>query len=133
MWDKLSEGENREKILKDEIEQTHQQIANQDKIIEKLKDELKRGQRENQKLVQYKQSQSKRLGDLEEKARDLEILQGLDIQKLLGILQKQDKTIETLKKEETRLSERVGYLESGKDQDAQQIKRLAKEETKYKV
>ena len=56
MWDKLSEGENREKILKDEIEKTHQQIANQDKIIEKLKDELKRGQRENQKLVQYKQS-----------------------------------------------------------------------------
>lgn len=47
LWDKLSEGENREKILKAEIERTHQQIANQDKVIDKLKDELKRSQREN--------------------------------------------------------------------------------------
>lgn len=31
------------------------------------------------------------------------------------------------------MTERVGYLESGKEQDAQNIKRIAKEETKYKI
>lgn len=74
LWDKLSEGENREKILKQEIEKTHLQVANQDKMIDKLQEELKKVQKENYKLLQYKDSQSKRLGDLEEKSRDLEIL-----------------------------------------------------------
>lgn len=69
---------------------------------------------------------------MEEKARDLEILQGLDIQKIIGLLSKQDKVIENLKHEESRLTDRVGYLETVKDQDKKQIKRLANEETKYK-
>jgi len=88
LWEQLSEGENREKVLKLEIEKAHNKVASQDQVIEKLKDEMKKIQRDNLKLLQYKTSKSKRIDDLEVKAREFEVLQGLDIHKLLGLLEK---------------------------------------------
>ena len=42
LWEQLAEGEKREKILKQEIERAQQEIATQEKIIERLKDDIKR-------------------------------------------------------------------------------------------
>lgn len=51
LWEQLAEGEKREKILKQEIERAQQEIATQEKIIERLKDDIKREGREKQKLL----------------------------------------------------------------------------------
>lgn len=46
LWEQLAEGEKREKILKQEIERAQQEIATQEKIIERLKDDIKKEGRE---------------------------------------------------------------------------------------
>ena len=42
LWEQLAESQRREKILKQEINNAQMEIAVQDKVIEKLKDELKK-------------------------------------------------------------------------------------------
>lgn len=107
LWDQLAESENREKILRREIEKTHQEISSQDKVIERLKDELKNDQKEKQKLLQYKTTKSKRLEELEGKAREFEVLAGVDLAKMLGMLERQDRTIDALKASGTNLTGRL--------------------------
>jgi hypothetical protein len=46
LWEQLAEGEKREKILKQEIERAQQEIATQEKIIDRLKDDIKKEGRE---------------------------------------------------------------------------------------
>jgi hypothetical protein len=51
LWEQLAESEKREKILKQEVERAQQEIATQEKIIERLKDDIKREGVEKQKLL----------------------------------------------------------------------------------
>jgi hypothetical protein len=51
LWEQLAESEKREKILKQEVERAQQEIATQEKIIERLKDDIKKEGREKQKLL----------------------------------------------------------------------------------
>ena len=53
LWEQLAESEKREKILKQEVERAQQEIATQEKIIERLKDDIKKEGREKQKLLQF--------------------------------------------------------------------------------
>ena len=46
LWEQLAEAEKREKILKQELERAQYEIATQEKIIERLKDDVKAESRE---------------------------------------------------------------------------------------
>ena len=76
----------------------------QEKIIEQLKDELKKERTEKQKLIQYKQSKSKRLEELESKAREFEVLSNLNLPKVINMLETKEDKIMALKSKE-RLNE----------------------------
>ena len=98
LWEQLAEAEKREKILKQELERAQYEIATQEKIIERLKDDVKAESREKQKLIQYKSNKSKRLDELENKAREFEVLENVDLHKLLGMMERKEKRIEILEK-----------------------------------
>ena len=51
LWEQLAECQGREKVLKDEMDTAHREIATRDRIIEKLKENLKKEHRETQKLL----------------------------------------------------------------------------------
>jgi len=100
LWEQLAESEKREKILKQEIERAQQEIATQEKIIERLKDDIKKEGREKQKLQQYKNTKAKRLDELETKAREFEVLSSVNLSKILSLLENKERRINSLSKQE---------------------------------
>jgi len=72
----------------------------QEKIIDRLKDEIKQESREKQKLIQYRLSKTKRLEELEAKAREFEVLENVDLQKLLVMMEQKQKRIDLLERKE---------------------------------
>ena len=96
LWEQLAESEKREKILKQELERSQYEIATQEKIIERLKDDIKQETREKQKLIQYKNTKAKRLDELEGKAREFEVLENVDLTKLLSMLERKEQRIQAL-------------------------------------
>ena len=59
---------------------------------------MKAEAREKQKLIQYKSNKSKRLDELESKAREFEVLENVNLHKLLSMMERKEKRIETLEK-----------------------------------
>ena len=100
LWEQLAEAEKREKILKQELERSQYEIATQEKIIERLKDDIKTESREKQKLIQYRLNKSKRLDELELKAREFEVLENVNLHKLLQMMERKEKKIRTLEAHE---------------------------------
>ena len=96
LWEQLAESEKREKILKQEVERGQQEIATQEKIIERLKDDIKKQGRENQKLQQYRTTKSRRLVELEAKAKEFEVLSSVNLTKILNLLEKKESKITSL-------------------------------------
>jgi len=54
--------------------------------------------REKQKLIQYKSNKSKRLDELEQKAREFEVLENVDLNKLLTMMERKEQRIQALEK-----------------------------------
>ena len=54
LWDSIAESEKREGILKQELVFAHQSIASSEKIINQLKEELKKAETEKSQLLRYK-------------------------------------------------------------------------------
>jgi len=104
LWQQLSDTEARERIVKTDLESTQSKLVTYEKIIEQLKDEMKKEQVEKTKLLQYKLSKSKRLEDLETKAREFEVLSSINLPKMIGMLESRDEQIASLKSKE-KLSE----------------------------
>ena len=100
LWEQLAESEKREKILKQELEVSQHEIAMQEKIIDRLKEDIKQESREKQKLLQYRASKSKRLEELEQKAREFEVLENVNLQKLLQMIESKQKRIDQLERRE---------------------------------
>jgi chromosome segregation ATPase len=129
----LAESEKREKILKQEIERAQQEIATQEKIIERLKDDIKREGREKQKLLQYKTTKSKRLDELESKAREFEVLSSVNLGKILSMLESKERKINDLQKNDNNIQEYINAIGGINKQEMKQVKRQANEETKFKM
>ena len=62
-------------------------------MIEKLQVQLENIQNQKLRLQQYKNSKSKRIEELESKMRDVEILDNIDLNKLLEELRSRDKKL----------------------------------------
>jgi mannose/fructose-specific phosphotransferase system component IIA len=58
---------------------------------------MKLEQIEKTKLLQYKITKSKRLEDLEGKAREFEVLSNLNLPRMIGLLESKDEQISYLK------------------------------------
>ena len=101
LWNQLAEAERREKGLKADLESTQKQIVEQEKKIESVNSEMRKERIEKVKLQQFKDTKTKRLDDLESKARDFEILGSINIPRMVGMLEEREvkiKALETDKK-----------------------------------
>jgi len=61
LWEQLEEADKRSKILQQELIFTQKSLSQCEKIIDKLKDELKMSEQERIRLAQYKQNKGQRL------------------------------------------------------------------------
>lgn len=96
LWDQLAEAEKREQITKQELTLTKLSLASYEKLIEKLQGQLENLNNQKARLQQYKNSKSKRMYELENKMKDLEILENIDLNRILSELKARDRKIEGL-------------------------------------
>ena len=96
LWEQLSESEKREQKLRQELFFTQQSLATWEKIISKIQNQLETLQNKRLRLQQYKNNKSKRLEELKSKVRQMEILENIDLNKLLDKLISQDKKLSQL-------------------------------------
>ena len=61
-------------------------------------------------MQQYKNSKAKRIGELENKMKDLEILENIDLNKILTELRDRDKKIARLDVVDKEFNERMGTV-----------------------
>jgi hypothetical protein len=54
LWEQLAEAEKREKVLKQELVYTQQSLAASEKVIDKLKEDLRKSESDRIRLSQYK-------------------------------------------------------------------------------
>ena len=74
LWEQLAESEKRERVLKQELLRTQNEVATLNKVLERLKDEIKYTQIESNKLTNFKDSKMKRLNQLEDMSKSMEIM-----------------------------------------------------------
>ena len=133
LWDQLSESKGREKVLKHEIDVAQSEIATRDKIIDRLKDNLKKEHLETMKLTQYKNTKSKRLDELESKAREFEVLSSVSLNKILNLLSQKEKTINELKTTESNLSGHLQHSVKISNDEIQKMIQRINEESRLKL
>lgn len=90
---------------------TKQNLTHYEKLIEKLYSQLEHLNNQKVRLQQYKNSKSKRIGELENKMKDLEILENIDLQKILSELKDRDKKIEQLSVVDREFKDRMGSVQ----------------------
>ena len=93
LWEQLAEAEKREKILKQELMKVQNEVAAQDKVLDRLRDEMKLEQIEKHKLIQFKTTKVKRLNHLEGMAKQMELMQSIDMGKVIQTLSDKDKKL----------------------------------------
>ena len=86
LWQQLAETEKRENILKQELVFTQQCLTKSEKANEMLRGELKKVEAERLRLSKYKANKTARLQNLEGKVRSFEVLESIDLNKLLKML-----------------------------------------------
>jgi hypothetical protein len=75
--------------------------------------------------LQYKITKSKRLDELESKAREFEVLSSVNLDKILSLLESKEKKINDLQKSEDNVSDYVNAITKLNKQEMQQIKKRA--------
>jgi hypothetical protein len=96
LWEQLAESEKREAIMRQELFFTQQSLATCEKIISKMQSQLEVLQNQRLRLQQYKNNKTKRLDELEGKVRQMEILENIDLNKLLDELRLRDRKLSQL-------------------------------------
>ena len=71
-------------------------LASYEKLIEKLQGQLESLNSQKARLQQYKASESKRTAELVNKMKDLEILENIDLNRILTELKSRDRKIDAL-------------------------------------
>jgi hypothetical protein len=75
--------------------------------------------------LQYKITKSKRLEELESKAREFEVLSSVNLDKILSLLESKEKKINDLQKSEDNISDYVNAITKLNRQEMQNIKKRA--------
>ena len=122
LWEQLAEAEKREKVLKQEFVFTQQSLAASEKVIDKLKDDLRKSESDRIRLSQYKTTKAQRLEELESKVRKFEVMENINLEKLIDALGSKEKQIIKLKDIEKNFTERLDGVEKRKDNEIVQVK-----------
>ena len=97
-----------------------------------MKDELKKERGDKVKLIQYKQTKSKRLDELEGKAREFEVLHNLNLPKMLGLLESKQDKINYLTSKEKLQEAQISQMQKLKAQEMLGIQKKYQSEMKIK-
>lgn len=73
------------------------------------------------RLEEYKKNKSKRITELESKMKDLEILENLDLNKILEQLRNRDKKIVKLDRLENSLNDRIEILQESHRHQSEEL------------
>jgi len=84
-------------------------------------------------LLQYKNTKSKRLEELETKAREFEVLSSVNLGKILSLLESKERKIGSLSKTHENMDDYVRAMSQINQQEMMKVKQKAKEETKFKM
>ena len=122
LWEQLAEAEKREKVLKQELVYTQQSLAASEKVIDKLKEDLRKSESDRIRLAQYKTTKAQRLEELEGKVRKFEVMDNINLEKLIDALGSKEKQIVKLKEIESKFNEKVDQVEKKKDSEIREAK-----------
>ena len=111
-------------MLKQELVFTQQSLAASEKVIEKLKDDLRKSESDRIRLNQYKTNKSQRLEELEGKVRKFEVLENINLEKLIDTLGSKEKEIIKLRDIEKNFNQRLDVIEKRKDNEVRDVKVL---------
>ena len=75
--------------------------------------------------MQYKITKSKRLEELESKAREFEVLSSVNLDRILSLLESKEKKINDFQKSEDNISDYVNAITKLNRQEMQNIKKRA--------
>ena len=87
-----------------------------------MKDDLRRSESDRIRLNQYKTNKSQRLEELEGKVRKFEVLENINLEKLIDTLGSKEKEIMKLKDLEKNFDQRLHAIEKRKDNDIVNMK-----------
>ncbi len=132
LWEQLAESEKRERVLKQELQRTQEEVASQDKVLERIKDELKAEQLEKHKLLNFKETKMKRLNQLEDMSKQMELLQSIDLDKVLNAMGNKEKQLEQLKAETKDGAEVIAQIYRSKAKEVNKTREFAMNESKVK-
>ena len=82
-------------------------MTHYERLIEKLYTQLEHINNQKIRLEQFKKSKSKRIDELEGKMKDLEILENIDLSKILEEIRTRDNKINRLDKVDQSFNERI--------------------------
>lgn len=123
LWDQLAESQKRERVLKKELLYTQQSLSTSEKIIEKMKEEIKQIDAERGRLNKFKSSKVEKLKELEDKVKKIDLFDNIDSDKLLIALSKKDAQLNELKGIQNIYSNQVETLQKRKDQEVTKLKK----------
>jgi len=132
LWEQLAEAEKREKVLKQELVFTQQSLAASEKVIEKLKEDLRKSEGDRIRLNQYKASKAQRLEELEGKVRKFEVLENINLEKMIDSMVTKEKEIKQLKAVENNFNSKLADLEKKKDFELKSMRGLYEREINMK-
>ena len=133
LWEQLAESQKREQITRSELELTKQNLTHYEKLIEKLYSQLEHLNNQKIRLQQYKNSKAKRIGELENKMKDLEILENIDLNKILSELRDRDKKIARLDIVDKEFNDRMSTVKKSSNQQYEEMKRKFEKERAAKI
>jgi predicted TIM-barrel fold metal-dependent hydrolase len=96
LWEMLGESEKRENVIRQELYFAQQNLSTYEKIVGKLQHQLETLQNEKLRLLQFKSAKSKEIEAMETKMRDVEILENIDLQKIIEELKSREKKLKHL-------------------------------------
>jgi secreted Zn-dependent insulinase-like peptidase len=97
LWEQLAEAEKRERILRQELVLTQQGLSTCEKVVEKQRDHINKLDTEKVRLQNFKQNKGRRLDELEHKVAQYEMFEKINVEKLIAVLDKQDKELTSLR------------------------------------
>lgn len=112
---------------------TKQNLTRYEKLIAKLYDQINNLQSQKTRLQQYKNSKAKRIGELESKMQDLEILENIDLNKILQEMRERDKKIEKLDAVDKNFNSRMSTVKKQSQQQYEEMKRKFEVERNAKI
>lgn len=132
LWEQLAEGQKRESIIKQELLYTQQSLASCERIIDRLQSELDALQNDKLRLQQFKNNKSQRLQELEQRVRHLEVLENIDLRKVLEELRAREKALKNLQNLEVNFKSRIDAVERRNDTKVKQLEQKYKQEEEMK-